>query len=160
MAMSVQELLENLNLKTIDISKLGESRGLYFVDAFVFNAENVNGVGCVFYRCMLVGVGFDQLDSLFVDCRNRVELTIKDVCELYKGLINADLSGADLEGANLYYAKLQSANLKRANLRDANLKGADLDGANLQSAILQDASYSSATSGLTEQQKAGMRFVE
>jgi len=71
MTISVQELIEELNLEPIDLSKLDETRGLYFKNVLLTQAKRVDLSGCVFYRCCLVGAGFDQSNSIFIDCKKR-----------------------------------------------------------------------------------------
>jgi len=152
MAISVRTLLKKLELTPLDISKLDETRGLYFKDALLTNAKKADLSGCVFYRCCLVGVGFDQSNSVFIDCTKRktmFALSLKEVCEFGKTALDSfeklNLSGANLEGANLQGANLQGANLQDTNLRGANLLGANLDRALLYFTILKDANLQSAS---------------
>jgi len=146
MAISVQELIEKLNLKPIDLSKLDESRGLCFKNVLLTQTKTFELIGCVFYRCCLVGVGFDQPNSVFIECTKRetmYALSIKEVCEFGKTSLRyvtrLNLSGADLQGASLQGVYLDSANLQDADLQDANLQCANLFFVNLKHANLQRA---------------------
>jgi len=155
MAIPVQDLMRKLNIIAIDLSKLEEARGLFFNKTFIFNAENVDLRGCVFYRCTLVGTGFDHPSTLFIECNSVTEMTLKDVFKLKEDVFKLrlaqsrrghpisqpylDLSEANLEGVFLQKAYLYGANLQGANLQGANLQHADFSSANLQGTNLEDA---------------------
>ena len=148
MATSLRTLLKKLDLTPIDLSKLDETRGLYFENAILTKAKKADLSGCVFYRCLLVGVGFDQPNSVFIECTKRETmsaLSIKDVCEFGKTSL-LSLSGLNLSGANLQGAHLQGANLQGAELQDADLNGAFYDS-------------NTDTGGLTEERKAVMIYI-
>jgi len=148
MAISVQALTKKLNLETIDLSKLDETRGLYFGNKILTQAKTVELIGCIFYRCIVVGGGFEQPNSTFIDCTPVAEITIKVLCEVHKHnlafLGRLDLSDEDLQGANLQSVYLKGANLIDADLRGANLQGAQLKNLALMGAKLQGANLEGA----------------
>jgi len=143
MAISVQRLLQHLNIKTVELSEFDDIRCLFFSTSFITKHQVSDMSGSVFYRCILIGAGFDSPHYVSIECKKCTELTLKTLCEIMKhnlkdlDLTHANLHGADLQGAHLEVADLDGSNLESANLQKAYLEAASLKRSNLTGANLQ-----------------------